>query len=192
MAKDLTTLASYKVYAGINSTNQDAAINAIIPRVSALVKTLCRRTFLDYYDDPKVELFNGGTNQFNLYLEEYPVVSVNSVEYSADNGATYTSLVEFVDYTIDWTDNAIVSLSDSGFPRAINGYRVTYTGGYESLPVDLELAVLDLITYYLKNDQSVHSPKAPGTNSVQIEYITSTGLPSHIKRVIDKYVGSFD
>ena len=192
MATDLITLAEYKAYAGISSTNQDTIISAIIPKVSALVKTLCRRTFIDYYNDPKLEIFSGGTNLFNLYLVEYPVASVSSVEYSSDNGATYTTLVEFTDYVVDWETNSIYSLAATGFPKAINGYKVTYTGGFETLPIDLKLAVLDLVTYYIKNDQSVHSPKAPGTNSVQIEYITTTALPSHIKRVLDMYVGSFD
>jgi hypothetical protein len=73
----------------------------------------------------------------------------------------------------------------------INGYKVSYFAGYEVVPEDLRLAVLDLVTYYRKNDGAIHSTKAPGTNAVQIEYISTTSLPAHIKRVLDFYVADY-
>ena len=45
---------------GISSTNSDAEIDFLIPKVSDLVKTYCRRTFIDYYDESKTEVFDGG------------------------------------------------------------------------------------------------------------------------------------
>lgn len=190
---DLVTLAEYKAYAGISSTNQDAAISAIIPKVSQLVKTYCRRTFVDYVNDAKTEVQSGG-NGSKLFLKEYPLIQFDSLEHSTDYGATYTTLVEYTDYVVDQEDGsiAVVGSSNTVFPKYINGYKLTYYAGYETLPEDLKLAVLDLVTYYLKNDMSVHSPKAPGTNSVQIEYITTTSLPAHIRRVLDLYMGSYD
>jgi Phage gp6-like head-tail connector protein len=190
MGANLATLSEYKAYAGITSDTQDTMINAIIPKVSELVKNLCRRTFVDYVNDSKIEVHSGGYGS-KIFLKEYPVLSVVGVEYSVDYGNTYTDLVEFTDYAVDLEDHSIVSIGGE-FDKYINGYKVTYNAGYETLPVDLKLAILDLITYYIKNDGSVHSPKAPGTNSVQIEYITTTNLPAHIKRVLDLYVGSFD
>lgn len=191
MAANLVTLAEYKAYAGILSDNQDAVINAIIPKVSALVKNYCRRTFVDYVNDQKTEYFDGGLGP-HFFLKEYPVLSVISVEISYDYGQNYEELVEYQDWILNPSLEAIVYPAGDTFPVYLNGYKVTYTAGYESLPEDLKLAVLDLVTYYVKNDMAVHSPKAPGTNSVQIEYITNTNLPAHIKRVLDLYVGSFD
>lgn len=191
MGLDLVTLEEYKTYAGISSTNQDTAIEAIIPKASALVKNYCRTTFIDYVNDAKVETSNGGST--TIYLKEYPVLSITGVEYSEDYGQTYTDLVEFTDYVFDVENIAIKALPvDTEFPNLINGYKVSYYAGYETLPDDLKVAVLDLVTYYLKNDSSVHSPKAPGTNSVQIEYITSTSLPAHIARVLNLYRLSWD
>ena len=190
MATDLLTLAEYKAHVGINSTTQDTAISAIIPKVSALVKTICRRTFVDYNTTSKIEVVNGGTGA-SLFPKEYPIIIFTSLEYSIDYGDTYTALVRNTDYIVNLEDNTIDAVNGN-FPKVINGYRFTYTGGYATLPVDLKLAVCDLVTYYIKNDMSVHSPKAPGTNSVQIEYITTTALPAHIKRILDLYIGSFD
>jgi hypothetical protein len=190
MGANLVTLAEYKAYAGITSTNQDAEINAIIPKASQLVKSICRRTFVDYVNDSKEEVYAGGWEK--LFLKEYPILSITSVEASVDYGATYTELVEFTDYVVDQEDGTIKCIYAAEFPKCVNGYKVTYTAGYESLPEDLKLAVLDLVTYYLKNDMSVHSPKAPGTNSVQVEYITTANLPAHIRRVLYLYTASYD
>lgn len=191
MGLPLITREEYKAYVGINSPNSDAIIDAIIPKVSELVKTYCRRTFVDYVNDNKTEVTNGGYGS-RLFLKEYPVISVGEVGYSTDYGQTYVALVEFTEYVVDKETDSILSLDDLGFPTQVNGYQVTYTAGYEELPLDLKLAVMDLVTYYVKNDMAVHSPKAPGTNSVQVEYITTSALPAHIRRVLDLYKGSWD
>jgi hypothetical protein len=188
MGIDLVTLAEYKAYVGITSTTSDAIITAIIPKVSALVKNICRRTFVDYVNDSKTEVYSGGDR---LYFKETPLLTLGSLEYSSDYGATYTELVEYTDFVLDLENNSIAPIG-AEFYKAINGYKLTYTSGYEELPVDLKLAVLDLVTYYIKNDMAIHSPKAPGTNSVQIEYVVTTNLPAHIKRVLDLYTESYD
>lgn len=186
MGANLVTLQEVKNYKGINSTNQDAVITSIIPKVSQLVKTICKRSFIDYVDDAKVEYHRGG----RLILPyEFPVLSITSLEYSGDYGQTYITLDEGVDYLLDkdsWDIHPVLT-----FPEGINAYKLTYKAGYEELPEDLKLAVLDLVDYYMKNDAAVHSPKAPGTNSVQIEYISSNKLPAHIKRVLDQYVSHY-
>ena len=193
MALNLITISEYKTYAGIKSSNYDKEIVGLIPRVSEFVKNYCGRTFVDYVDSDKVEYFNGGTSK--LILDETPVISVDSVGYSIDFGQTYTNLVQYKDWILDdggirsLNTNAVNSLItvNRGFPEVIRGYRVTYRAGYNDVPADVGLAIMDLVTYYRKHDMSVHSSKAPGTNNVQIEYISTTSLPAHIKRVLDMY-----
>lgn len=187
MATDLITKAEYKTYAGITSANQDTEISLIIPKVSALVKNYCRRTFVDFYSDIKVEVFDGGFKE--IWLKETPVVSISSVGYSDNYGQSYTNLTKYVDYAI--RGDSIVSLKTPVFAEAINGYRVSYFAGYDVIPEDLKLAVFDLVTYYRKNDMGIHSSKAPGTNSIQVEYVYSSTLPAHIRRVLDLYVADF-
>lgn len=187
MGANLITKSEYKAYAGITSTNQDAEIDLLIPKVSALAKTYCRRTFIDYLDETKTEVFSGGFDR--LILAESPVTQILEVEKSTDYGQTYISLAEYTYWVL--SGDYIFSTSNQGFESLLNGYRVTYYGGYESVPEDLKLALLDLVTYYRKNDGAIHSSKAPGTNSVQIEYVSTTNLPAHIKRVLDQYVADY-
>lgn len=184
---NLITRAEYKAYANISSTNQDAEIDTLIPKVSQLVKTYCRRSFVDYVDEARNETFDGGYS--TLLLKETPVTQVISVQQSTDYGQTYTKLVKFTDWV--QSGDYIVAINPEGFKPYVNGYKVSYFAGYETVPEDLKLAVLDLVTYYRKNDGAIHSSKAPGTNAIQIEYVSTTSLPAHIKRVLDLYVADY-
>lgn len=187
MATNLVTKAEYKAYMGITSTNSDTEIDFLIPKVSDLVKTYCRRTFIDFYDEAKTEVFDGGFKQ--IILKETPVVTVNSVAYSADYGKTYTNLVKFTDYVV--RDDYVLSLNPNGFPEQINGYKVVYFAGYEAVPGDLKLAVLDLIEYYSRNNGAVHSTRDLNPNTTQISYVASSNFPASIKRVLDQYMADF-
>ena len=147
MTPDLVKLSEYKSYAGISSTNQDTQISILIEKVSHLVKSICRRTFVDYLDDAKIEVFRTSTN--NRLMSQYGTIN------------------------------------------KVNAFKVSYTAGYEVIPEDLKLAVFDLIGYYARNDAAIHSHKAIGANTVQIEYVTNTALPAHIRRVLDLHSANY-
>jgi hypothetical protein len=205
MGLDLVTLTEYKVYAGITSTTQDTLINNLIPIVSNFTKTFCARSFVDYVDDPKIEVFKGG--QPKLLMSEYPLIAVSSVEYSNDFGLTYSSLTEFTDYVVDNEDSSIQAIAPISvfpirrkeinteaytFPEKTNAYKVTYTAGFDPLPSDLKVAVLDLLGYYLRSDMAVKSQRTAGSSTVQVEYITKNTLPAHIGRVFDIYTSAWN
>lgn len=182
MGASLVTLAEYKSYAGIKGESQDTQITSLIPKVSEFIKTYCRRSFVDFVSSDKEEIFDGGTDLF--WLEESPVIQVSSVQYSLDFGTTWA---EYSDWVLKKKQSIIVPKISTEFPYAVNGYRVLYRCGYVDIPEDLKIACLDLIKYYISNDSAVKSNKAPGTNSVQIEYVSTTSLPANIKRVLDLY-----
>lgn len=192
MGLDLVTKAEYKTYAGISSTTQDAEITSLITKISKFVKTYCRQSFIDYVADAKTETFSGG-GFYVYYLKEHPVISVSSLEYSTDYGQTYTAGTVYTDWVYDPSVLGVRCLWDSGFTDMINGYRVTYNSGYEDgTPEDLKLAVMDLITYYRKNDSAVHTHNNNvNPNTLQTTYITSTNLPAHIQRVLEQYQADY-
>ena len=182
---DLVTLQEYKTYQGITNPNEDRLLSSIITKCSDLIKTYCRRTFVDFIDEPKIEVHNGGKS---ISIGELPLIQVLSFERSLDYGKTYQELTEYEHWIWDRAEERFVYLlEDQNFKYLINGYRITYVAGYEAVPEDLKLAVMDLVTYYRRNDGAIHSTKGPGSNSVQIEYISTTNLPAHIKRVLDLY-----
>lgn len=187
MAIDLITKAEYKAYMDIKSVNEDTKIDILIPILSAFIKSYCKQSFVDYATTDKVEVHNGGFD--SIYLNEYPIISITSVELSTDYGQTYTLLTEFTDYVIDQEYGRLLSTAKQGyFTKYLKGYKVTYKAGYTTLPTEIKVAAFDLLTYYRNNDSAVHSNKAPGTNTVQIEYIKTNSLPANIARVLDMYV----
>jgi uncharacterized phiE125 gp8 family phage protein len=189
MSADLITINEYKAYAGINSTNQDTAIATLVTKASELVRRICKRTFTDWVTTSKVDTFRSGTH---LMLPETPLIAVQGVEFSEDFGKTYVDLVEYEDYVVntDLSSVELVAGSLLDYNKA-GAFKVTYTAGYTEIPEDLKLAILDLVTYYLRNDAAIKSSKAVGANTVQIEYITNTNLPAHIRRVLDLHTAYY-
>lgn len=190
MGLDLVTLAEYKAYMGTTSPTNDSNISALITKISSFVKRICVRTFVDYVDDTKVDIFRGGSN---LIPSEYPVLSISSIEYSQDYGSTYTTLTEYIDYVFDTELEQIVFIADpyKTMRPMPNAFKMTFNAGYEELPPDLKLAVFDLITYYIRNDGAIHSNRNPGSNTIQIDYVTNNKLPAHIARVLDLYMADY-
>lgn len=189
MAANLITTSEYKEYKGINSTAQDAQIEVVIGTASALVKNICKNTFVDYVQDSVDEYFNGGETD-KLYLGGYPILTVNSVSYSTDFGQTYTVLTEYLDYVWDRAGGCITSLKGT-WPYGLNAYKVCYNSGYETLPADLKNAVMDLVSYILKGESTAQSATATDSSSVNITYVNSNALPAHIKRVLDLYTSYY-
>lgn len=180
----LVTLKEYKDYVGISSTEQDTKIKNVILYVSDFIKQYCGRTFVDNYSNGTataiVEYWSGGIEFY--YTKETPLLSVVSVEFSNDYGTTYTTLTAGLDFALD-KEKERVYIPGAVDYDLVNAYKITYTGGYQTTPDSLKVAALDLIEYYMKKESSPRKT----SGSVSIEYIRSSDLPYHIKRVLDLY-----
>lgn len=187
MATNLITRAEYKDYLGITTANKDDELDLLIPKVSSLVKTYCRRTFIDYYDEPYIEIFDGGLDTF--ILKEGPVREVVYVKKSTNYGQTYTPLVKYTDWVAQ--GDSVRLLTSTAQEYRIKGYQIVYLGGYEQVPADLKLAVMDLVEYYSKNNSAVHVNRDVTPNVTQIQYIATTNFPAHIKRILDLYMADY-
>ena len=54
---NLITLQDYKTAEGITQPKDDSRLNVLIPSVSALVKTYCGNSFVDFYSTNKTETY---------------------------------------------------------------------------------------------------------------------------------------
>lgn len=176
-------LDGYKTYMGISSPNMDEEIESRIEIAEALAANYCGISFTDYSDTPVTERFDGG---YKMILTHYPIIDVEGVY--AGYGDTPEELIEYVDWVLDVKESrATIVFLNAPKPIKPSWYSVKYRAGFDELPKDLEAAIFDLVTYYRQNDGAIHSAKTVGSNTVQIEYITNTGLPAHIRRVLDMY-----
>ena len=183
---DLITIDKYKDIEGISSTKLDI----FVPAVSQLVKNYCGNSIVDYYSVDKVEEFSFNWASHILQLTESPLVSVSQVE-TRDNVTSAYTVLETTKYYIDLDTDSIFRVQGTGFrnwPEGAGSVKVTYRAGYASCPADLQLAVADLITYYLRDEHKARQSLSGATReNAESSIRNSPAFPDHIKRVLDLY-----
>ena len=190
---NLITLDEYKISENIQSTKEDARINSLISAVSQLVKTYCGNSFIDFYSTDKTETFTINWETDIVQLTESPVNSLATVKERTSFDGAYTTLDASKDYYFDGVTDAVFRINSDGsrknFPRGPKSVEVSYRAGYSACPADLQLAVIDLITYYMKDEHKARQTIAGA--SIQNQGSTSqrnnVAFPDHIKRVLDLY-----
>jgi len=192
---DLITVNEYKDAEGLRGEKDDDRLAIIVPQVSDLVKKYCGTSFIDYYSTNKVETFTIDDNYTTtIIVSESPLVSINKVEERTTYSESYKELLTSkYEYYADYEADAIVRTDENGNPRrwakGVGAVQVTYKAGYASTPRDLQLALFDLVNYYMKDEHKERRTlggaqlQNQGTAGIR----TSTDFPDHIKRVLDLY-----
>jgi hypothetical protein len=189
---NLIDLETYKTSESIQSTKDDTRISLLITAVSQLVKTYCGTTIVDHYSTDKAEEFtiSWGTNL--VQLTESPFVSITTVQERKDFGSSYTT-VPATEYYVDGSTDTVYRVNTSGsekaWPTGPASVKITYKAGYASCPADLELAVIDLITYYMKDEHKARQTMQGASiqNQSSSSQRDNVAFPDHIKRVLDLY-----
>ena len=190
---DLISLATYKDAEGLTTPKEDLRINALIPSVSQLVKTYCGNSIIDFYSSNKTETFNIDWGTYIVQLTESPVNAIVSVqERNAYNNAYTTLTTGAYEYSLDTKTDSVLRTTSSAYknwPTGVDAVKVVYTAGYSATPADLELAVIDLITYYLKDEHKERRTIAGASiqNQASTSQRDNVAFPDHIKRVLDLY-----
>ena len=191
---NLITLAEYKEAEGLSNPKDDLRLQTLIPSISELVKTYCGNSLVDYYSTNKVETFSVDWATSVVQLTESPLNTVVSVEERRSYNEAYATLTTAnFDYYVDGNTDSIIRTNSGGrtinWATGVGAVKITYTAGYATLPVDLKLAVIDLMTYYFKREHKER--RTLGGASIQNSTTTSqadnVGFPDHIKRVLDLY-----
>ena len=189
---DLITLQQYKTAEGISAPKDDARLNVLIPSVSQLVKTYCGNSFVDFFSSNKTETFTLDWGTYIVQLTESPVNSIVSVQERQSYSDSYATLTTGAyEYALDSATDSILRTLSSGryknWPQGVDAVKVVYTAGYSAIPTDLKLAVLDLVTYYLKDEHKQRQSIAGASlqNQGSTSQNNNVGFPDHIKRVLD-------
>jgi len=182
------TIDEYKALEGITSGTEDEKLEILIPSVSQLVKTYCANSIIDFSTSAKTELFTVDYNSHILQLTESPLIAITSVRVKESIGNSFVALAS-TDYNIDKKTDSVIRISGSKYrnwPKGPEAVEVVYTAGYTTTPLDLKLAVADLVTYYLRDE---HKPRQSlsGATRETTENEVRVGFPAHIRRVLDLY-----
>jgi len=191
---DLITVQEYKDAEGIRGDNNDDRLTILVPQISDLAKKYCGTSFIDFYSSAKTETFNISDHATSvIVMSETPINSVTSVKERDNPSTAYVTLTNNTEYYIDTASDSIYRLDSSGnrkaYKRGFGSVEVVYTAGYSTTPKDLQLALFDLVTYYLKDEhkQRMQLGGASIQNQGSAGLRTSTDFPDHIKRVLDLY-----
>ncbi len=136
--RDLTSIDVFKQFIDKKSSNttNDDVIAGMILQSSIRIENYCRRklrarTFTDYYD---------GDNTPNLFVNQYPIISVTSLYDDSERNWTSTDLKAATDYIIK-SDEGIIALSPYAvkgtyFYCGIQNIKLTYYAGYDHFIIE--------------------------------------------------------
>ena len=188
MGEPLVTLEDYKTYKKITKTDADVELQYIIDSVNVLVRTFVGHSIIDYYTTPFVEVFNIKPGQSALQLNEWPIIQVVSIETRDDYDRPYI-VMDPVEYHVDPDVDCIYIHGKAAYwPDGYGATKVTYRAGYETVPLDLRIACLDLIHHYYKEEykdrKQIGNASIDNTNRAMS---LASEWPIHIIRVLDMY-----
>ena len=190
---DLITLQEYKDAQGLSTPKEDLKISTTIPSVSQLIKTYCGNSFVDFYSSAKTEVLNVDWATHIVQLTESPVVAITSVQERLSYDSIYTTLTTGdYEYFLDNNTDSLFRTTSGGYQnwaRGVGAVKIVYTAGYSAVPADLKLAVIDLITYYIKDEHKERRTIAGASiqNASSSSQSNNVAFPDHIKRVLDLY-----
>lgn len=192
---NLITLADYKIAEGIQATKDDAKLELLIEAVSALVRTYCGTeitTFNATDGIDKVEEFSINWSTNLVQLTESPLISVAKVEERTSYSNDYET-VATGEFFAETSTDSVYRVTTGGqakvWPSGPASVKVTYRAGYATCPKDLRLAVIDLVTYYHKDEHKARQTIAGASiqNQGSSSQRNNVAFPDHIKRVLDLY-----
>lgn len=140
-AGDLTDLATAKIAANISGTaapETDQILAAYISAISAYVPQALGRGILSA---AYAETYEGNGKQAML-LRQRPIISISSIAW---DGLSLTDAGDPIGGTTGiWTDGLSACLNGYFFPRG-QIVRIVYQAGYVAAPLDVSLAVAELV-----------------------------------------------
>lgn len=190
----LTTLAKVKTSLGIIDATKDSLITQTIIGISAVIERYCGRNF----KSQNYAEIRDGKGKSKIFLNNYPVTALASIEYRSGTPTTILWNVYSADGYLLYEKAGYVSFFGriSGVSQ---GYRINYTAGYlidftnetnigqHTLPADITQVVTELVS------QSVNTSASQGISSMTTEGQTvsfdigNKNLGSMQKNIINSY-----
>jgi hypothetical protein len=185
----LATLDALKSELGITGDERDEYLGNLLDQSSATIETYLNRVL---WTETISEVFRDGEIPGNgvLWLARWPGNAVTSV--TVDGNAV-------TDYEVDPSNGALYRLDADGDrlywqSGSVRKIVVVYTAGYDTMPLDIVRACLDLTKtkYYAQlRDPSMKSEEIPGVIKQEfwIGQVGSEegGIPSLIASSVDSY-----
>ena len=202
----IITTTQYKTFAGIGDASQDTILDVVIPAVQDRLERSCGRLF---DTGSRSEIFDGDGSA-GIILKHVPVTAMTSVVLTADDGTTTTyssatspTFAETFRYdsvtgrlqwigaetgrlvTDEWGSLIAETWGTSPrFRRKFQNVTVSYTGGYTSMPEDLQLLMYELVGAAMQR-------RGSGTGQDPTLLSESVGSYTYTLRAIDEAIKAY-
>lgn len=202
----LVPLSLVKELNNIRNTEQDALLASLIQRATTMVENFCNRKFKAAR---YTEYTDGDGRAKEVFVHNPPLLVVNSIFDDPDRKFGNNTAFASADFVIDSDAGIIelVQLSSStlrptdrvSFNRGTQNIKVIYTGGYNTIPNDIEMATAIWVTHlYRRIDEKSWriSNRTISNNSQNFEaqeQITQdgrrrvTGMPHEVREILMGY-----
>lgn len=163
-------------------TSQDSLVEFFINASSEMIE---RETDRKLKAQSIVDTVHGRSSNIVL-LSQWPVNSIT--ELRIDNSSIFVdanTLIDASEYRIGDDKNSLVLLSRT-FTKGYNNVRITFNGGYSTIPSDLEHACLWMVFFYHKiriSEDIGRQSKSKGDESTSL----TQEAPADVKNTIARY-----
>lgn len=177
---DLTELSDVKDELGVKDGTSDTILQRYISSASLAAMQYCNRTFAvetlseQFFADHPNRMVRGGVKP--LQLSRWPLIAGSTI-VTEDS----TLLVENTDYLVDKTNGQLTRLDASGLSVYWHPLPLTvvYSAGYATIPLDVEDAIIRMVTRRFASkgrDPNLKQQNVPGV--IEQSWWISTGTDS--------------
>ena len=176
------TVTNVKEHLNISGSAQDAFLSNLITEVESVINLYCVRgdgfasaSHTEYYD-------GGGIAQ--LTLTHTPVTAIASVYDDLDGDFGSDTLVGATEYRVARATGELVNKDSIAWQDGVGNIKITYTGGYSTIPADIRLATIRLTAkfYNLRSSSGIKQMTA-GALNLSFDY----SIPDDVKVILNKY-----
>lgn len=138
----ITSVSNCKAFRGIDpaNTEHDAELTRLIPAVQEWLENECERIF---ERATVTEYYNGHEWRTRLVVARPPLVSITNIW--DDPLRVYGTALTSSLYAIENEDAGIIALDGLTFQSGIRNIKITYVGGFLTVPADIEQAAIEMV-----------------------------------------------
>ena len=179
---DLCSSSEVKSYLGLTGSTHDDVIAALITPASEAIENFCRREF----DETSHTEYFDGLDKDRIVLSHRPVTAVSGLWDDPSRDFDDASLVDTDEYVID-EERGIIRLLAGAFSDGVRNVKVTYTGGYATIPKDVAQACVMLVAAWLHRGREGADGLTARNAGGTAQQFESQSLPAAVRQVLLPY-----
>lgn len=182
----ITTVANCKAFREIEAgnTEHDDELSRLIPGVQAFLERECGRIF----DQASVtEYFNGDDWRDTLIVSRPPIASITNLW--DDTSRVFDTPIAATSYAIRDADAGIIELLDGlVFNAGRRNIKLTYSGGFLTMPADIEQAAIEMV--WAGREKGLHNLIGVRSRSIgdgNVQFVNLDWGSPGLTAIIQKY-----